>query len=205
MLILTVYSLPLKNDDEPEVKTELIKYKTEYVYKENVPSNVSKVLTEGVNGLVSIEKDTNNYTVIKNAVNEIVEVGTAPVGEYVGTLTGYGPDCKGCSPVGHVACRTEAGKNYSLTKDGITYTDDEYGEVRILAADFRLFPCGTVIEITNDTIEPTIGIVMDTGSTMRLYWRKYKMVWLDLAFPTEKGTSTVTNKKTEYSVKRWGW
>ena len=48
-------------------------------------------------------------------VSEIIEIGTGPLNQYIGTLTGYGPDCPGCSAVGNVACRTREGKIKKLT------------------------------------------------------------------------------------------
>ncbi len=203
--ILTVYSLFPENKKEIKLITKEIDFKTEYVYKDNIPSNVTKVITEGVNGVANIETETNKQEVIKEPINEVVEVGTAAVGQYVGTLTGYGPDCKGCSKVGNVACYTENKQNHSLINDGIIYNDDEYGEIRILAADLSLFPCGTIIEFSNDGTTPTIGVVLDTGSAMRVAWQKYNKVAIDLAFGSEKGTSDTTNKNTTFNVKRWGW
>jgi len=200
--VLTVYSLFPEKKNQSKFVVEEIEYKTEYIYKDNIPNNIKKVITPGVNGLANIETNTNNREIVIKPVNEVVEVGTAPVGEYVGTLTGYGPDCKGCT--GKVYCKNREGTWHNLYNDGITYKDTEYGEVRILAADTTLFPCGTVIEFSNDMFEPTIGIILDTGSTMKKAWKNNKVA-IDLAFSGEEGTHIITNKNTKFSVKRWGW
>lgn len=91
---------------------------------------------------------------------------------YTGSLTGYGPDCVGCSG------KTASGYNVSNTS---TYTDEEYGEVRIVAAD-KSIPFYTIVRISNvpDT-DPIIAIVLDTGGAVGFG----KHTLFDLLFPSE--------------------
>ncbi len=192
------------NNMTATIVNEVDPFETTYVYNEKIPSTAEPiVLEEGINGL-DFTYDGLNYTHLSDKKNQVVEVGTGKNGEYKGTLTGYGPDCPGCSVVGNVSCLTKNGTRHSLITDGIYYNDDTYGNIRILAADNSLFPCGTIIKVSNNTLSEFYAIVLDTGSTMRNAW-KQGVVWIDLAFSEEKGTAKVTNKNTKFSVQRWGW
>lgn len=179
----------------------IVPYETVYVYNESRPRTAEQlVLEEGINGINLTDKS------LSNVKNEVVEVGTGADGEFLGTLTGYGPDCPGCSSIGNVSCLTREGTVHSLTIDGIYYTDITYGSVRIIATDNSLLPCGTIINISNDNMAEFTAIVLDTGYTMRNAWRN-GIVWIDLAFASEEDSSIQmeTNKNTKFSVQRWGW
>ena len=188
------------NNKNSYIKTEVINYETEYIYDASLPSTHEKVITEGKDGILSL----TDGKIIEEAVSKVIEIGTGKKGIYEGMLTGYGPDCKGCSELGYVYCATKEKTYHSLVNDGIYYNDHEYGEVRILAADHREFPCGTIIEITNSDREKEIGVVLDTGSGMR---NAYSQGWIliDLAFEKEALALSTTNKNTHFEVKRWGW
>lgn len=159
--------------------------------------------------------NTNKYAVNKIVINENITVKNQPstiektnvsLAEYTGRLTGYGPDCAGCSKVGNVACRTREKKSHSLINDGVYYTDKEYGKVRILAAATTKFKCGTIIVVTKPGMEPFTGIVLDTGGSMRKAWENGN-VWMDLAYASETmtGSDKLTGKNIKFSVQRWGW
>lgn len=185
---------------------EVEPYETDYVYIENMPSDAEPVvLSEGINGL-DYTYDGLTYTHLSDKKNEVVQVGTGKKGAYTGKLTGYGPDCPGCSTVGNVSCMTREGTRHSLINDGIYYTDTVYGKVRILAADNNAFPCGTVIKVDNGHLDEFYAIVLDTGSSMRNAWKDGN-VWIDLAFSSQadarKGNATSSN--TKFNVQRWGW
>lgn len=196
------------NKDMTAIMVNEIKpYGTDYVYVENIPSNVEPVvLEEGING-IDYTYDGLNYIHLSDSKNEVVQIGTGKPGNYSGKLTGYGPDCPGCSNVGNVSCRTKEGKNHSLTYDGLYYNDSVYGSVRILAADHTEFPCGTIVKIKNGVLNEFFGIVLDTGSAMRNAWRNEGVVWMDLAFTTQKEALTggATSSNTTFNVQRWGW
>ncbi len=188
------------------VINEVIPFKTEYVYNSSKSEAAKKeILVQGVDGL-SYTYENGVSKVLREPVTQVIEVGTARTGEYDGRLTTYGGDCKGCSKTATVACRTEEGKTFSLFRDGIYYEDDEFGSVRILAADLGGFPCGTMILVDNGNVDPFYAVVLDTGFTMREnYKRGY--VWMDLAFQHQgdsKGTH-MGSKNTHFSVQRWGW
>lgn len=188
------------------VVNEIIPYEIEYIYNPDKASSADHlILVEGEEGL-SYTYENGQTKILKSAVNQIVEVGTGRRGEYIGRLTTYGSDCAGCSKTGTVACRTADGKNWSLTKNGMYYTDSEFGRVRIIAADLSGFPCGTMVLIDNGLIDPFYAIVLDTGGTMRQAYSN-GIIWMDLAFVYQddaKGTKS-GNKNTKFSVQRWGW
>ena len=181
-------------------------YETEYVYDETMPSDAEPVvITEGVNG-IDYTYDGLNYIHLSDSQNQVLKVGTGKTGEYTGTLTGYGPDCPGCSVVGNVSCLTKEGTRHSLISNGLYYNDSMYGSVRILAADNSAFPCGTIVKVSNNNLSEFTGIVLDTGITMRKAWSQ-GIVWFDLAFSSEADATAgmATNKNTKFSVQRWGW
>ena len=185
---------------------EVNAYDTEYVYNASIPSTADPLtLVEGVNGL-NYTYDGLNYVHLNDKVNEVVQVGTGAQGLFNGKLTGYGPDCPGCSAVGNVSCRTREGVNHSLTTNGVYYNDIAFGSLRILAADHSLFPCGTVVKVNNGVLNEFYGIVLDTGYAMRNAWGQ-GTVWMDLAFSSqaEALTGGATSSNTSFSVQRWGW
>lgn len=189
------------------VINEIDTFETTYVYDSKIPSTADPItLVEGVNGL-SYTYDGLKYTKLSDKVNEVVKLGTGEQGLYTGKLTGYGPDCPGCSAVGNVSCRTRERKSHSLTYDGLYYNDIEYGDLIILAADHTKFPCGTVVKVDNGILDEFYGIVLDTGIAMRNAWRKQGIVWMDLAFSSQKEALTggATSSNTKFSVQRWGW
>lgn len=188
------------------IMNEVNAYDTEYVYNASIPSTADPLtLVEGVNGL-NYTYDGLNYVHLNDKVNEVVQVGTGAQGLFNGKLTGYGPDCPGCSAVGNVSCRTREGVNHSLTTNGVYYNDTAFGSLRILAADHSLFPCGTVVKVNNGVLNEFYGIVLDTGYAMRNAWGQ-GTVWMDLAFSSqaEALTGGATSSNTSFSVQRWGW
>lgn len=188
---------------EPITST-VVKYDTVTKYNSKLPANRKNILVEGKDGLVYTDKK-GNIKKTDEAVQEVIEIGTGAQGIYSGNTTGYGGDCIGCS--GRVSCRTREGQPFNLNQEGIYYNDNQYGSVRILAADLSLFKCGTVIEVNNGRGEPFLGIVMDTGSGMRESWRNHGLVHVDIAHETEKDPIIyqATSKNAEFSVQRWGW
>lgn len=183
----------------------IVEYETITTYNSKIPSGITNVITKGQDGIVYLDGLGNTFKTLQEKIDEVVEVGIGKYGQYIGTITGYGPDCATCDGRGYVACPTNLGKYISLKTDGIYYQDADFGNVRILAADQREFPCGTIMEISNnDLSEPIIGIVLDTGYAMRsAYDQGY--ISIDLAFDTEVGITFQTNKNTNFNVKRWGW
>lgn len=205
--VLNSVDTEIKNPDVTKnsyIENQTINYNTLYQYNSKIPSNISKVLVQGEDGIVYVNNYDNTQIVLKEVVNEVIEVGTGDQGLFQGRLTGYGPDCPGCSSVGNVSCRTREGTNHSLYSNGITYVDQDFGEVRILAAATSAFPCGTIIAVDNGILEPFYAVVLDTGYDMRNAWNNGS-VWFDLAFPSQASVTNVSNSTAKFSVQRWGW
>lgn len=187
---------------DTSVESIVVPYEVSYRYNASLPYDTQKIVQKGIDGVVYSLEDGD--VTVQEMVPEIIEIGIGGQSEYVGMLTGYGPDCVGCSVIGNVACPTREGVKHSLVHDGVYYNDVEYGKVRIVSADHRAFPCGTIIEIENNTLDKVLAVVLDTGAGMR---NAYNAGWIliDLAFDTEAGTFGVTNKNTKFTVKRYGW
>lgn len=198
----------INNSDKLKSSTvvnTVIKFDTIYNYNSKIPSGVQNTIVKGQDGIVYLDSNGNIFKTLAEKIDEVVEIGVGKYGEYTGIITGYGPDCDTCDGRGFLACPTKDGNYLNLIEDGIYYNDVDFGNIRILAADQREFPCGTIVEVSNsDLEEPIIGVVMDTGYAMRkAYDNNY--IHIDLAFSTEKDLIFNTNKNTNFSVKRWGW
>lgn len=193
-------------DKNVNVISTVIEHETIETFDSSIPSNITKVIKEGQDGVVYYNDD--GIVVLEEVVDEEVIIGTGKNGEYTGVMTGYGPDCSTCSGRGYVSCKTEDKKNFNLIDDGIYYSDDEYGEVRVLAADLSAFPCGTIVEVKSSNLGDFTGIVMDTGYTMREQL-KNGIYHFDVAYETEKNEDIkkATNMSGDviYNVQRWGW
>lgn len=188
----------LNNDSN--VTATVINYDTKYVYNSSLPTNQTKIIEEGSNGIVY----ENNY-IIESKKDKIVEIGTAPVGEFTGKLTGYGPDCIGCSEQGNVSCLTKNKKKYSLKTDGIYYDDEVYGKLRIVASSSN-FSCGTIVEISRGQYKFD-AIVLDRGYDMNKAY-KNGIIWFDLAYDSQASVSNDSKNlgnNFNFKVKRWGW
>lgn len=147
---------------------------------------------------IKVQKETIVY---ENKVENTKETLS-----YVGKMTGYGADCKGCSGVGTLSCKTLSGSYHSLSIDGEYYNDQTYGSVRIVAADLGKFPCGTIVKVSNSNLGEFNAIVLDTGASVKNASRT-GLVWMDLAFKTESDPQiySATSNNTTYVVKRMGW
>ncbi len=103
----------------------------------------------------------------------------------IGNLTGYGADCAGCSGI------TSTGHN--LYED-IYYDDNEYGSVRILAAD-GIFPFYSIFRVSGISgMDPFIAIVLDRGSTVGIENCRSPqgcLTMFDLAFATESDPNII--------------
>lgn len=189
------------------IQAEVVEYKTIKNYDSSIPSNVSKIINKGQEGVVFTDS-SSEVVYAGEAVNEEVTQGTGAYGIYKGITTGYGPDCATCSGRGYVSCKTVDKKAYNLIDDGIYYKDSEYGEARVLAAALSVFPCGTIVEVTSSKMGTFIGIVMDTGYSMKKGLEQ-GIYHFDIAYKTEKDEtiSQATDKSGNvvFSVQRWGW
>jgi len=195
------------NNKKAAALMQIVKYDTKKVYDESIPNNITKVTVKGEDGLQYLNQD-GSVNVVKEVVDEEVTVGTGKYGVYKGIMTGYGPDCVTCDGLGYVACSTREKKSFNLITDGIYYDDEEFGSVRVLAAAFAEFPCGTIVEVDSPNLGKFMGIVLDTGYDMRRFY-KLGIYHFDVAYTTEEDYMVpyTTNMTGEviYNVQRWGW
>lgn len=150
--------------------------------------------------------NNTNKQLEKTQTMNNVDSSKKPIETFTGRLTGYGPDCAGCSGKGNVACMTKEKKKHSLVTNGIYYEDSQYGKVRILSAATSKFKCGTIVEIKKDGQEPFYGIVLDSGGDMRKAWANGS-VWMDLAYSSNamSGSDNKTGKNLTFNIYRYGW
>lgn len=93
------------------------------------------------------QEEEKEEVVVSKPVSDVLE-------KQVGSLSGYGPDCKGCS--GYLASGRYVG-------DGnIYYSDSTYGTVRILSGD-KTYPFGTIVRVKSSSWGTFLAIVLDRG------------------------------------------
>lgn len=186
------------------ITNKITKYKVIRKYNLDMPYGEEKIITEGQNGISYLDSN-NKYVVLQKKVDKVIEVGLGKDNLYDGMLTSYGPDCVSCNGLGYVSCPTKHGGNFSLINDGIIYNDETYGDVRVVAADLRAFPCGSIITIINSDFPTGIDtIVLDTGYSMKSAFDNGN-IHLDLAFKSQNDINISTNNKTQFKVHRKGW
>ena len=111
----------------------------------------------------------------------------------VGTMSGYGLDCKGCSGV--------VGARYDARGNNLRYNDPVYGECRIVAGD-KKYPYGTIVRVKNSKIGTFNAIVLDRGSDIGI-GRRYMF---DLLFWTEKESYDFgLSRNTTFEILRYGY
>ncbi len=109
----------------------------------------------------------------------------------VGDLTGYSADCPMCN--GTLACA----RNYNVYKNNVvTYYDNTYGSVRIVASSKNL-PCGSIVRINSSRVPGSLAIVLDRGVLGND---------LDLLVQSEQfAIQYVGRSRVSYEVLRRGW
>ena len=111
----------------------------------------------------------------------------------VGTMSGYGLDCKGCSGV--------VGARYDAKGNNLRYHDPVYGECRIVAGD-KKYPYGTIVRVKNSKIGTFNVIILDRGGDIGI-GRKYLF---DLLFWTEKESYDFgLSRNTTFEILRYGY
>lgn len=121
--------------------------------------------------------------------NEVIET-------YYGKMTGYGPDCVGCSGI------TASGMN--VLNGNIYYEDETYGNIRIVAGD-KSIPFGSIIRITGTTIstEPILAIVLDRGGMIG--FETWKHSYFDLLYESEQAAIPVGRQDATFELLRLGY
>lgn len=148
----------------------------------------------------------NSQPIVLQTQKEEVVPASTTLEVMTGKLTGYGPDCAGCSGRGNLACKTAKGTKHNLYNDGIYYNDSTFGQVRIVAAAIQKFPCGTIIEIVKAGQQPITAVVLDRGGSMNSAFSK-GTIWIDLAYGSTADAKVggVSGLNYQINVKRWGW
>lgn len=163
--------------------------------EEIVTNNVNRVKILKSERMIAGEKEQKlNFLRVYNTY-EIKQYGPSIPVEFGGTLTGYGPDCEGCS--GIIACSP-----YPNVQNGnIWFEDPEYGRIRIVAAD-RSIPCGSIINIQNymfNEYQDFYAIVLDRGGAI-------VGMTMDLLYDSEASTLIVGRQRDiNFQVVRWGY
>ena len=173
----TVHSqTPELNDD---ITQKVIPYDTYEEVNANLDFMERKVVQEGIDGLVVEYNGVE--VVVQKPQSEVIQVGEKFIETFTGSMTGYGPDCKGCGG--------KVGYGLNVTNGNIYYEDAKYGKLRIIAAD-KKYPYGTVMRISNSNVlkEPTLAIVLDRGGAV-------KGSKIDLLFDSEKNIPRGTSQK----------
>lgn len=124
---------------------------------------------------------------IEEKIEEVVNVFENEI--LIGKMSGYGPDCVGCS--GYVASGMYVG-------DGnIYYDDSEYGSVRIVAGD-KKYKFGTIVRI-NDSM---LAIVLDRGGSIGIG----KNFLFDLLYESEaEANKNGVSYNTKFEILRNGF
>ena len=162
------------------------------------------IVTDNINRTKSLEaihivtKYNNLLDQVKpvfaNTFEEVIENGPNNPVSFVGTMTGYGPDCVGCGG------RTGCPPRQDVRNGNIYYEDPDYGKIRIIATDADI-PCGTVMKISNSyfSSEPILAIALDRGGAIQ-----GKIV--DLLFASEAETKSIGRQyNVHFEIVRWGW
>lgn len=160
--------------------------------EEIVTYNVSSINSIQAVHLVSKYNPKEVETIYASNIYEILQYGSTNPVIFNGTMTGYGPDCVGCT--GKVYCPPRN----DVRNGNIYFNDNEYGNVRIVAADHSI-PCGTMVKVSGGKLSETMtAIVLDRGGVI-------KGTLMDLLMASERDSAAVGRQNVTYEIVRWGW
>ena len=114
----------------------------------------------------------------------------------IGTMSGYGPDCYGCTS-------NRVASGYYVGEGNIYYEDKTYGKVRIVAGD-KKYPLGTIVKIGSNNVsnDPIIAIILDRGGAIGIN----KKFTFDLLFASEKEAIKYgVSKNISFEILRLGY
>lgn len=194
-----------KLEIKEEIKEEIIEEntQTEEVTKEEVvepitPPVVEEPKQEVVEKPIPEKEPVQEEIVIKGEYAPNLEViNTVEVlATYHGKMTGYGPDCVGCSGI------TASGRN--VLNGNIYYEDKTFGTIRIVAGD-KSIPFGSIIKITgiNISSEPVLAIVLDRGGMIG--FAEGKHAYFDLLYASEGDASSFGRQNATFELLRSGY
>ena len=166
---------------------------------ENTSSILSVNSSYNLVPYLSAEKDE---IAVANDYSDVNVIDT-----FTGTITAYGPDCVGCSGITASGYKVAKNVNGVITSTTTTYTDETFGELRVLAAATSKFPFGTVIRISGSRIDGYItGIVLDRGGAMNNAYAEGEIL-IDLLFATENSREVYDfgrQRNVTFEVLRYG-
>lgn len=157
---------------------------SKYLTSHHLSKTNVAVKEEVIPTLASVMNVTTMAEVVLNAPKGSVS--------FMGKMTGYGPDCVGCS--GFVGCSPRR----DVRNGNIYYEHQTYGKMRIVASDRRV-PCGTIVEVSGAKgSQPFFAIVLDRGGVI-------KETLFDLLFNSEAEAKYFGRQTINYKTIRWGW
>lgn len=193
--ILNEYNNVIKIDS-------VVKYvDSDILEKEKVDEDIPSVI-ENIQDVIVEEKKVISEVVVpevkepvqeKFEEKEVIVEPSATVENtnevITGNMSGYGPDCKGCS--GYVSYGMYVGEG------NIYYNDKEFGQVRIVAGD-KKYKFGTIVKI-NDSM---LAIVLDRGGAIGIG----KRFLFDLLYESEAEASKYgVSYNTKFEILRNGF
>lgn len=179
-----------------DISTKKLKSSELLVEKKQIDNDLNKEVVEEVvkeeiveDVLLEDEADSDDAVVEKESLPTVSDV----LESHVGTMSGYGPDCRGCS--GFLASGKYVG-------DGnVTYYDSDYGNVRILAGDVSI-PFGSIVRVKNSRVPEFLGIVLDRGGSIG-FGKKFLF---DLLYPSEDiALNDEVSYNTTFEILRFGY
>lgn len=202
MIMIPLAFLAISNEKIDEVLFSLdvaVKYLPSEVLCSKENKRDEKTLVESFDTteedeVVLVTDTDNTYLESVNEEDEVDNTIDSKVLErQIGKMSGYGPDCIGCS--GYLASGRYVGNGE------IYYQDATYGKVRIVAGD-RKYPFGSIIQVNNSKIGTFLAIVLDRGGAIGLG----KSYMFDLLYPSESlaANDGVSNDVT-FDVLRYGY
>lgn len=142
-----------------QLQSGILQINNQFLLKqENVGSVSVGSFADVVGGTSTV--DSSSDLITQQMVSDtFLEYGESNIALEVqtGKMSGYGPDCYGCS--GYLASGRYVGNGIT------TYTDSVYGDVRILAGDIR-YPYGTIVRVKNSRLGDFLAIVLDRGASI---------------------------------------
>ena len=162
-------------------KKETIKEETKEVFKEE-SKDVKEVETKSETTVKG--KYEPNLSVLKTV--EVIKT-------YRGKITGYGPDCVGCSG------KTAYG--HDARNGNIYYQDKTFGSIRIVAGDASL-KFGTIVRIKGIG-DDIIAVVLDRGGAVGFAASKH--AYFDLLHENEQAALNFGQKTATFEILRNGF
>lgn len=174
-------------EEEYEVEEETVEVKIDETVPEK--TEVKKEVVTVIEKQEPIKEEVKKEEVKVDKSEKVLETLN-------GTMSGYGPDCYGCTS-------NRVASGYYVGEGNIYYEDKTYGKVRIVSGDSK-YPLGTIVKIGSSKVsnEPIIAIVLDRGGNIGIN----KKFTFDLLFATEKEASKYgISRNIKFEILRLGY